>query len=127
MTLQQSDLITAACRTKDLDPALVIDVLITDDDIFLQTEALGDIRVERSALPALRPAVAPKAPAAMPPEALLIPSVPSNTLAALVEAGYTTLTAIAEADDEALLAVDGVGEAMLKRIRSAIIDEATTL
>jgi hypothetical protein len=111
--LGQSELIAAACATKGLDPAQVTGVRLTDSDIFLQTAELGEIRVERSALPAALPAHAEQ-----PPQPLLLRDVPANTLAALVEAGYTTLAAVAGATDEALLGVDGVGRAMLKRIRA---------
>jgi len=112
--------VQAACATKDLDPALVIGVRLDAYDIFLKTVALGEIRVERSALPALMQG-GPE------PETFLIPGIPLNTLAALVEAGYTTAHAFDVASDEDLLAVDGVGAAMLKRIRAAIIDEATAV
>lgn len=44
-------LVQAACRVVDLDPASVISARFTDDDIYLMTEALSEIRVERSELP----------------------------------------------------------------------------
>lgn len=103
-------LVQAACAIKGLDPASVISIRLTIDDIFLVTEVLGEIRVERSALPVH---------AEQPPEPLLIRDVPSNTLAALAEAGYTTLGHITGAFDKELLEVDGVGRAMLRRIRAA--------
>lgn len=121
----QSELVQAACRIKDLDPALVKNVRLTDNDIYLVTEALGEIRVEVSALPAgislAVEFVQPPEPvhAEQPPEPLLIRDVPSNTLASLVEAGYTTLGHITGAFDKELLEVDGVGRAMLRRIRAA--------
>lgn len=118
--LEQSELVRLACATKDLDPALVTDVRLTDTDIFLMTEVLGEIRVERSALPEGVPfaveLVQPPVHAEQEPT-FSLPGVPTNTLAALVEAGYTNLDSIDAARDEALLEVDGVGQAMLKRIR----------
>ena len=60
--LGQSEVVRAACAIKDLDPALVIGVHLTADDIFLITEALGEIRVERSALSAMLPAHAEQPP-----------------------------------------------------------------
>ncbi|MFN8464559.1 MAG: hypothetical protein U0X20_03375 [Caldilineaceae bacterium] len=40
--------------------------------------------------------------------------------AVLVRAGYTSVEAVAAAPDEALLAVDGVGEKALKAIRAKV-------
>lgn len=45
--------IQAACVIKDLDPASVIGARFTDGDIYLMTEALSEIRVERSELPTI--------------------------------------------------------------------------
>ncbi len=121
----KSELVKAACRIKGLDPVLVIDVRITDNDIYLVTEALGEIRVEVSALPAgislAVELVQPPEPvhAEQPLEPLFIRDVPSNTLAALVKGGYTTLGHVSQAFDKELLEVEGVGQAMLKRIRAA--------
>lgn len=40
-------------------------------------------------------------------------------MGALIDAGYSTLDALREASDEDLLAIDGIGPATLKKIRSA--------
>lgn len=58
------------------------------------------------------------ADAEQPPDPLLIRDVPTTTIATLIEAGYTTLAQIAGATDAQLLALDGVGQGMLKRIRA---------
>jgi len=120
--LSKTPTVIVACRVKNLDPALVRGVRLTEADVFLQTADLGEVRVERSALPASL-----QVEAEQPPQALLIRDVPSNTLAALVSAGYMTLATVAGASDKALLAVDGVGRATLRRIRAAIIDAATAV
>ncbi|KKM23528.1 hypothetical protein LCGC14_1614260 [marine sediment metagenome] len=46
-------LVQAACRVVDLDPASVISARFTDDDIYLMTEDLSEIHVERSELPTI--------------------------------------------------------------------------
>lgn len=111
--IEKSELVRLACATKDLDPVLVTGVRLTDTDVFLMTEIFGEVRVERSALPVL--------PVHAEQPTFTLSGVPSNTLAALVEAGYTTLTTMFQASDEELLAVDGVGQAMLKRIRAELV------
>jgi len=115
MTKQLSkQAVAAACATKGIKPDQVTDARLSEGDIFLQT-VIGEIRVEISALPASTPVVIEAQP-----ETLHIAGVPSNTLAALVKAGYTTLAKVYNASDEDLLAVDGVGQAMLKRIRDQL-------
>ena len=44
----------------------------------------------------------------------------SRLAAVLVRAGYTSIEAVAAAPDEALLAVDGVGDKALKLIREKV-------
>jgi hypothetical protein len=44
----------------------------------------------------------------------------SRLAAVLVRAGYTSPEAVAEAPDEALLAIDGVGDRALKVIREKL-------
>ena len=104
---RQTEMVEDACRVKDLDSALVKSVRITKTDVYLVTDD-GEVRVERSALSACQDRVR---------DELRIPGVPSNTLAVLVEAGYTTLAGVGGASDEALLDLPGVGKATLKRIR----------
>lgn len=56
-------------------------------------------------------------------EPLKIPSVPSSTIEALVVLGFDTRDKIRQASDQELLAVDGIGAAVLTRIRAFLSEE----
>lgn len=110
--------VAAACAAKNLDPDLVTGSRLTETDIFLETAVFGDIRVERSALPASVPVVIEAE--AIGPTEIRIGGIPANVILALSRAGYTTLDRLDAASDEDLLAVDGVGQATLQRIRDQL-------
>lgn len=55
-----------------------------------------------------------------PPSGLGLTSVSRATEAALAEAGFASREALQAASDEQLLAVDGIGEATLKKLREEL-------
>lgn len=53
-------------------------------------------------------------------EVLRIPGVPRNVVEALIKAGFTMVSDLEGIDEAMLLSIDGVGQAVLKRIRDFV-------